>query len=189
MRWEGLPRHFFGIVATWFIYLTVMVFCAEAAEPDDTAFFQERIEPVLKERCYGCHSGQDDKIKGGLRLDSRAAVLRGGESGPAVIPGKSSASLLIQAIRHEGGVAMPPGQAKLADKTIADFVKWVDTGIPRDGVSLPDDTMAGLIDARKHWAFQPVKEVTPPQVNDGAWTQSPLDAFVLAKLEERLRGN
>ncbi|MEK6262813.1 MAG: PSD1 and planctomycete cytochrome C domain-containing protein [Planctomycetota bacterium] len=159
---------------------------AEAAEPDGVRFFREKIEPVLKAQCYGCHSGQADKVQGGLRLDSRAGVLRGGEGGPAVVAGKSGASLLIQAIRHEGGLAMPPQKAKLPERTIADFVKWVEMGAPDPRESdASDDVMAGLSEGRKHWAFQPVRKVAAPKVRDVAWGRSAVDAFVLAKLEER----
>ena len=79
-------------------------FCSFAisAEPDDARFFREKIEPVLKAQCFGCHSQQADEVKGGLRLDSKAALLRGGDTGPAVVVGKAGESLLIQALRHEG---------------------------------------------------------------------------------------
>ena len=159
---------------------------AEAAEPDEVRFFREKIEPVLKAQCYGCHSGEADKVQGGLRLDSRAAVLRGGENGPAVVSGKSGASLLIRAIRHEEGLAMPPKKDKLPEQTIADFVKWVEMGSPdpRAGDD-HEDAMAGLSAGRKHWAFQPVKKVAAPKVSDVTWGQSAVDAFILAKLEER----
>ncbi|MBI2681568.1 MAG: hypothetical protein HYX25_11260, partial [Candidatus Solibacter usitatus] len=87
-----------------------------AAEPDGIQFFRESIEPVLKSECYRCHSGEADDVKGGLRLDSSAGVLKGGDSGPAIVPGKGGDSLLIQALRHEGGLAMPP-KKKLSDQT------------------------------------------------------------------------
>ena len=162
-------------------------FCSFAisAEPDDARFFREKIEPVLKAQCYGCHSGEADKVQGGLRLDSRAAVLRGGESGPAVVPRKSGTSLLIQAIRHEGGLAMPPKKPKLSDGTIADFVKWVEMGAPDPREGDPsEDVMAGLSEGRKHWAFQPVRKVDAPKVRDIVGGRSAVDAFIRVKLEE-----
>ncbi len=182
----GFSQHAFGVVASWMVCLIALVSLAESAEPDDAAFFREKIEPVLKAKCYECHSNHADKVQGGLRLDTRAAVLRGGESGSAVVPGKSSASLLIQAIRHTGGLAMPPQQPKLPDSTIADFVKWVEAGAvdPRGGVE-PEDTLSALTEARNHWAFQPIKSAAPPTVVAAGWARSPVDAFVLAKLESR----
>ena len=161
-------------VLVWsMLSLAVLYTPATSAEPNGVQFFREKIEPVLKAQCYGCHSGETDKVQGGLRLDSRAAVLRGGESGPAVVVGKTGASPLIRAIRHEGDLAMPPKKAKLSDATIADFVKWVEMGAPdpRDG-DASDDVMAGLSEGRKHWAFQPVRKANAPKVRDAAWGRS-----------------
>lgn len=119
-------------------------------------FFREKIEPVLKAQCYSCHSRQAEEVKGGLRLDSRAAVLRGGDSGPVVVAKKSGESLLIQAIRHEGGLAMPPKKPKLSEQAIADFVKWVEMGAPDPRETEPSES-SQLEEARKHWAFQPLR--------------------------------
>src|SRR4051794_40883159 len=91
-------------------------------------FFQERIEPILQAQCYRCHSASAEKVRGGLLLDSRAGLLDGGDTGPAVVPGKSDESLLIRAIRHEDGLEMPPKKPLLPESTISDFVKWVDSG-------------------------------------------------------------
>src|SRR5207248_2342120 len=92
------------VIVWWMVCVTVLVSSAESAEPDETAFFREKIEFVLKAKCYGCHSEKADKVQGGLRLDTSAGLVRGGDSGPAMVKGKSGASLLIQAIRHEGGL-------------------------------------------------------------------------------------
>ncbi len=131
-----------------------------AEEPIGVQFFREKIEPVLKAECYSCHSRQAEEVKGGLRLDFKAGVLRGGDSGPAVVAGKSGESLLIQAIRHEGGMAMPPKkERKLSDKTIADFVKWVEMGAPDPRDREPTEAVDSKFEeARKHWAFQPIKK-------------------------------
>src|SRR5262249_3689590 len=115
---------------------------------------------------------------------SREAMLKGGDSGPAVVPGKSDESLLIQAIRHEGDLAMPPKKPKLSDEVIASFVKWVDRGAP----GVPEGKgVAGVVTAaaRRHWAFQSVKKVATPAVAKTDWIRNEIDAFVLAKLEER----
>jgi len=160
---------------------------ARAEEPSDTEgakFFQEKIAPVLKAECYRCHSEEAEKVRGGLLLDSVSGMLKGGDTGPAIVARESGESLLIQALRHEGDLAMPPRKPKLSEAIISDFVKWVDMGAPGlaegKGVDgLPSDA------ARRHWAFQPVKKVAPPKIANAQWVRNPVDAFVLAKLEER----
>ena len=156
------------------------------AEPDDVRFFREKIEPVLKRECYGCHSRTAKEVQGGLLLDSRVAATRGGESGPAVVPGKVRASLLIQALRHESGLAMPQGKPKLAEATIADFVRWIETGAadPRHDDVVAADPV-GMNAGRAHWAFQPLRPTVPPAVRDANWLRSPVDAFIQAKLAEQ----
>ena len=99
----------------------------DRADTDGARFFQEKIAPVLKAECFRCHSAVAEKLRGGLRLDSRAAILEGGDSGPAIVPGKSDESLLIQAIRHDDGMAMPPKKPRLSDPIVADIAKWVDS--------------------------------------------------------------
>lgn len=160
------------------------VLADDPAAPDGIRLFEEKIEPVLKAECYRCHSEDAEKVKGGLLLDSRAGMLKGGETGPAVVPRKSDESLLIQAIRHEGDLAMPPKKPKLSDATIADFVKWVNLGAA--GLSENKATGGGPPSeaTRRHWAFQPVKKVPSPKVAKTDWVRNAVDAFVLAKIEE-----
>ncbi len=142
-----------GICVVW-----TMCSRVSADDGDKLRFFREKIEPVLQAQCYSCHSRQADELKGGLRLDFKAAVLRGGDSGPAVVAGKSGESLLIQAIRHEGGMAMPPKKPKLSDKIIADFEKWVEMGAPDPRDREPTEADDSKFEvARKHWAFQPIR--------------------------------
>jgi hypothetical protein len=148
--------------------------------------FREAIEPVLVTECYRCHSAKAEKIKGGLRLDSREAMLRGGDTGPAVVPGKSGESLLVQALRHEDGLEMPPKAPALSGEIVARFVKWIDAGAPAPEHGSATAVVApGPGDARQHWAFRPIARPEPPAVNDPGWALTPVDAFVLAKLEER----
>ena len=159
---------------------------ARADDPEGFRTFREAIEPVLTKECYGCHSAKIEKPKGGLRLDSRQGMLRGGDTGPAVIPGKSGESLLVQAIRHEDGLEMPPKALRLAAEVVARFVQWIDAGAPTPvGASATATVAPGIDDARKHWAFQPIARPAPPAVNNSAWVETPVDAFVLTKLEER----
>lgn len=158
---------------------------AESPATGGLTFFRAKIEPVLKSECYRCHSAEASPLKGGLRLDSRAGLLQGGDNGPAVVPGKSGESLLIQALRHEDGLAMPPKKPRLSDETLADFVRWIDQGAPAPGGE-GGTTVDGISDdARRHWAFQPVRAASVPRVNDTWWVRTPVDAFVLARLEER----
>jgi hypothetical protein len=118
--------------------------------------FREKVEPVLRAECYRCHSATAEKVKGGLLLDTLAGMLKGGDSGPALVPGHSGDSPLIQAIRHEDGLEMPPKKPKLADQTIDDYVRWVDTGAqdPRES----DPTSAGRAPAKE---FEARRHSTP----------------------------
>ena len=158
------------------------------AAPDGVEFFEQKIRPVLVDTCYQCHgpdAADAGKLKGGLRLDSREALLKGGESGkPAVVPGNAEGSLLIRALRHtDPDLAMPP-KKKLGDRQIADFVTWVNLGAPDPRVAASE---AGKpkADAKSHWAFQAVKDQPVPEVKNPAWTKTPIDAYVLARLEAK----
>ena len=138
-------------------------------------FFRERIEPVLKRECFGCHSAKAKSVKGGLRLDSSDAFRKGGESGAAFVAGKATKSLLISALRHED-IKMPPSK-RLPDRVIADFVRWIDKGAldPREDAN---DSF------KDHWSFQPIANPDPPGLKDG-WIRNDVDRFVLQKLHER----
>src|SRR5690606_17180060 len=112
------------------------------------------------------------------RLDSRDAILKGGDSGPAAVPGKPAESLLIRAVRHEEGAPEMPEGDKLTDQQIAALVRWVEMGAPYPGG-------AKLVDARdrNHWSFQPPGDPPLPAVKNTAWVRSPIDRFILAKME------
>ena len=104
---------------------------AIARGPDDgIAFFESKIRPVLIEKCYSCHSERAEKLKGGLKLDTRAGIRQGGDSGPAVVPGKPDESTLLQAIAHTDDFSKMPPKEKLPDAVIADFRRWVEMGAP-----------------------------------------------------------
>jgi len=155
--------------------------------PADRQFFETRIRPVLTEECYKCHSHQADRVKGKLMLDSRDALLLGGVSGPAIVPGKPDESLLIQAIRYtDADLKMPPEDhgGRLTDQQVADLTEWVRRGAPDPRVPVmaaSGQSYGGV--GKAHWAFQPVKQPVVPAVKDSSWVQSPIDRFVLAKLE------
>jgi hypothetical protein len=150
---------------------------------EDADFFESKIRPVLVEHCYSCHASDSKIIRGGLLVDSRDAIRAGGDSGPAVVPGDAEESLILAALRHES-YEMPPDQ-KLPDAVIADFEQWIARGAPD-----PRDTGTGEapkgVDwqaAQSHWAFQPISRPVPPLVKDESWIQTPIDRFVLARLE------
>ncbi len=160
---------------------------APALTPADLQFFETRIQPILSNECYKCHSHQADRVKGKLMLDSRDALLLGGTSGPAIVPGKPDDSLLIQAVRYtDPDLQMPPPDhaSQLGAAQIADLTEWVRRGAPDPRVPQPgvNGSAYGGI-GKAHWAFQPVQKPAVPAVKDAAWCQSPVDHFVLAKLE------
>ena len=158
-----------------------------AATPEQIEFFEKHVRPVLVTRCYKCHSNQAKKVQGKLKLDSLAMMLRGGESGPAIIPGKSAKSPLIEAIRYEDN-EMPP-KAKLPNHQIAAIAKWVDMGAPwpKSSGTIEQPTKQATHDWKKlrdaHWAFRPVKSPALPAVSNAKWAATPIDRFVLARLE------
>lgn len=155
---------------------------------DDLAFFNGKILPVLEERCYKCHSHSAKRIKGDLLLDSREALLRGGPSGPAVVPGRPDRSSLIQAILYtDADLQMPPEEhgGKLSDQEIANFVEWVRRGAPdpRKPIVLANGASPYSGGSKDHWSLLPVKKPAIPAIRNTTWAQSPIDHFILAKLE------
>jgi cytochrome c553 len=132
------------------------------------------VRPILIRRCFECH-GPDSRAKGGLRVDSRAAVLKGGQTGPAVVPGDPARSLLIGAVRHDGDLKMPPRGKKLPEEEIAALAEWVRAGAPWPGASSPM--------APAHWAFLPPVDPPLPPAKEADWGGSPVDRFVRARLD------
>lgn len=152
-------------------------------------FFEKKIRPILVSSCYQCHSAQAKRLAGGLRLDTRAGLLKGGASGQAaIVPGAPEQSLLIKAIRHtDAKLQMPMGE-KLPDPVIQDFEQWVKMGAPDPRTEEAATVVAAPYDfneAKKFWSFQPLKNPRVPVVKNPAWVKSPIDNFILAKLEEK----
>jgi hypothetical protein len=177
-------------VLTLFI-LGILCWTVSVVADDDTVptqeqltFFETKIRPVLIASCYECHASDAKIIQGGLRLDSRAGLLKGGDTGTAIVPGKPDGSLLIQALRYSD-IEMPP-KGKLPDSIIKDFETWVTFGAPdpRVDVGQPAARTIDIEEGRKHWAFQPVSDPAVPAVNDESWPIDPIDRFVLARLEQ-----
>jgi len=167
-------------------------FAADAAEtpasanPAGLEHFEKKVRPILIKQCYKCHSAEAESLQGGLYVDSREGLLEGGDSGPAVVVGSPSESLLIEAIKHES-FEMPP-EKQLPDDVIAEFELWIRSGLadPRErpaGATKGPRVLYSQKDAVAHWAFQSIKRPSIPSIDD-PWVQTPVDAFVL----ERLRG-
>ncbi|HTE18855.1 MAG TPA: DUF1549 domain-containing protein, partial [Armatimonadota bacterium] len=159
---------------------------APALAPEAMEFFEKEVRPVLAEQCYSCHGPKVRQAS--LRVDSRAALLKGGDKGPALVPGTPEKSLLIQAIHHKG-LQMPPGR-KLPEKQVAALEKWVAMGAPWPGDT--GKTAAGpqswtdiLQSRRGWWSLQPVRKPAVPAVRNVAWSAQPVDRFILRALEGR----
>ncbi len=158
-------------------------------------FFERKIRPVLADTCYECHAATAKKVKGGLLLDSKESALRGGDNGPAVVPGKLEESLIIRAIKWaDKDMEMPP-KKKLSDAVIADFEAWIKMGAPDPrGGSVEGAASASakwkkkeinIEEGRKHWAYQLPVKPAPPAVKNIDWPKSDIDKLVLSKLEEK----
>jgi cytochrome c553 len=152
--------------------------------------FESKIRPLLVNSCFDCHTSDE---KGGLRLDSRQAALRGGDSGPAIVPGDPDGSLLIKAVRHVQGISkMPRSAAKLSDADIAALAEWITMGapwpVPASGSRLPASANGAPerpIDPqlKTFWSFVPIRKPAVPEPKDASWAKTDVDRYVLARLE------
>jgi hypothetical protein len=159
---------------------------ADPPRPEDAAFFEKSIRPLLHRRCLSCHSTEAKKRRGGLLLDSHDVVLAGGDSGPAVAPGDAAKSLLIQAVRHEHATVHMPPAGKLPPREVALLEEWVRRGAPFPGTSA--GVQRGGIDleaGRRFWSFQPLKRHPIPLLRDARWPARRIDGFLLAAMESR----
>lgn len=155
------------------------------ASREQLEFFEKSVRPLLVERCYECHSAKE--VSGGLRLDSQIGVSAGGDSGPAIVPGQPAQSRLIEAIRYENRELQMPPKGRLSDSEIEVLTKWIEMGAPdpRDSVPslTPGPTGMSIEDGRKFWSMRPVPLVEVPKVARAEWVSTPIDNFLLAKLE------
>lgn len=157
-----------------------------AADPGSVEFFENRVRPLLVERCYECHSAQSASVKGGLRLDFKAGWEKGGASGtPSIIPGKPESSLLIQVVKGTAAEVklMPPQGGPLKPDQIADLEAWIRVGAPDPRTGEP--TAAKPSAAAPHWAFQVPRMPAKPVVRKSSWPRTGMDWFVLAALEAK----
>ena len=167
-------------------------FAAAPAEPsrEGAEFFEKKIRPLLVERCYECHSAESKKLKGNFRLDSRQGLLKGGDSGPAIVPGAPEKSLLIKAVRYTDEDLQMPPKHQLTLSEVADLEAWVKMGapVPQNATPAANSAPSYAIDfkqARKFWSFQTVKDPPLPAVQHKSWPRQPVDYFILARLEQK----
>ena len=161
-----------------------------APAPEGIAFFEKKIRPLLVERCYECHSAQSKKVKGGLLLDTRGGLLKGGDNGPAIVPGQPEKSLLITAVSYKDPDLEMPPKNKLTETEVSALREWIQMGAPDPRVSgtpLADARQTGLSveEGRKFWAYLAPKKTPPPEVKEKAWVRTDVDRFILAALEAK----
>jgi len=193
--WNSGMRDVFAVVVVGLALALPSVAHAADAEtpqfdPQAIEFFERDIRPLLVERCYKCHGDGEDS-KGGLTLTSRAAILRGGDSGPAAVAGNLKESLIVEAVEYKDALQMPP-DGKLEQKQIDLFSKWVMLGMPWPATAAPAEGTPErakayeFSDAQKQfWSFQQLARPVPPQVERTDWIKTDVDRFILAQLEQR----
>lgn len=153
-------------------------------------FFEEKIRPVLAEKCFSCHSASAEKLKGALQVDHLEHLLSGGDTGPSLVPGKPDESLLVEAIAYGNPDLRMPPKEKLSASVVEDFRKWIAVGAPWPEEPVPQAGQAAAGAAfdlgkrhSEHWSWRPVTLPEIPPVKDTAWVHSPVDAFLLAGVE------
>jgi hypothetical protein len=151
-------------------------------DPEGLELFERRIRPVLVEQCYSCHSAEAKKLKGALLLDTREGLLKGGDAGPSIVPGDPDRSLLLKALKWTDDKLQMPPKKRLPDGVIADFDAWIRRGAPDPRGAAPA-AKADPARAKSHWAFVPPADAAPPAPKGAVRT--PIDAFLLAKLEAK----
>lgn len=181
----------FALFTTFVLVMTFLgsgTVCAQqVSKPtsEQLEFFEKSVRPLLVQRCYECHSAKE--VSGGLRLDSQLGAAAGGESGPAIVAGQPSQSRLIEAVRYENRELQMPPSGRLSDSEINVLVKWIELGAPDPRDTVPalaiGPTGMSIEDGRKFWSMQPVLAQALPKVALTEWVETPIDHFVLAKLE------
>lgn len=180
----------------WFLFLflligTAQIKAGEQPTADQVEFFEKKIRPVLVDQCVKCHSSGPRSPKGGLKLENRSDLLRGGDSGPTIVTGKPDQSKLIEAISYKNNDLQMPPKGKLPESVVSDFSTWIKMGAPWPGkdnsptVSATKGDIFDLVGRKaEHWCWKPV-QVNQPPVIPNAPTLSPIDRFILAKLQEK----
>ena len=175
---------------SFLIGLGVAAIPASAAEkitPQQVEFFESKVRPVLADNCYRCHG--EKKKAGGLRVDSLAAILQGGDSGPSLVPGDPDKSKLVQAIRYTHDDMKMPPSGKMKSEAIDAIIEWVKMGAPwpdahKEAAPVAENKAWEITPQQKQWwSLQPIKKAASPKVKNSKWVKSPIDAFILQRLE------
>ena len=179
----------FGRLATLVLAALLLApagLAAESATPAGLEFFESKIRPVLANNCYACHSAEAKTRMGGLSLDTRDGIREGGQRGHAVVPSDVHASLIVEALRYDGALRMPPS-GRLSDEVIQNFEEWIRMGAPdpRETEVRTVESKIDLEQGRKYWAFQAPARAALPAVQDQAWPEGAIDRYVLAALESK----
>jgi hypothetical protein len=171
-------------------FLPALLVAQTAPNPEGITYFETHIRPLLTANCYACHSTRLPKPMGGLLLDSRAGMLRGGKSGtPAIVPGKPEESLMLGAVLGSNkDLRMPPGKT-LPQSDIEHLAEWIKMGAPDPRTeAAPPPALSAAYDwdkAKQHWAFRPIQDSKPPAIASPEWNRSAIDAFIKSKLDEK----
>ncbi len=183
-----MERHTLRINALGRLFVSLLAaFPLLAQQTDGVEFFEKKIRPVLSQQCYGCHSESSKPLMGGLQVDSRDGLRKGGGSGqPAVVPNEPARSLLLAAVKQTGSLKMPPGKP-LPPEVVADLEAWIRMGAPdpreEKAAALPPPY--DFEKARQHWSYRPVQDPEPPASADALWNKTAIDRFIKAKLDEK----
>ncbi len=161
---------------------TPALLAADKTDLDGVRFFESQVRPILTAHCLRCHG--PEKQKGGLRLDARDAILRGGDSGSAVDLKNIDASLLMKAIDYKHDELRMPPKGPLAKEQVAILRHWIERGLPHPSTLAKKDPTPKNPDGKDHWAFQPPQQPNLPTVGDPVWCRTPIDRFILARLEQ-----
>ncbi len=167
-------RLFVSPLLAWFLSFL----SASAWSQSSEDFFEAEIRPLLAEHCWNCHGSETQW--NGLRLDSIDAIMRGGDSGAALVPGNPDASLLYRAVLRNQGLEMPP-EDPLSERQVQAIRIWIESGAawPANSEAIKADDHGW----KGHWAFQPVQPCSPPPVSDPSWCRNEIDRFILSKLD------
>ena len=173
------------LICSFALLKGISVATATEPSPDQLAFFEGKVRPLLIKHCYECHSTESKKLKGGLLLDSKEGWMAGGDSGEAIEPGNPNESRLIESVRYKNSHLQMPPKYQLSEAEISVLERWVQMGAPdpRTGTKVAKAPGIDWEKGRKHWAFQPVARPAIPVVKNNSWTHGDLDHFVLSKIE------